>query len=166
MIIGCTGNYRKSEYVEIVNHINKFLSNKSIRCIVSSDILNSDSINEYDISELDILDFSELENLSDIILCIGGDGTFLSTARRMNANKKVPLLGIHIGGLGFLAGISRDNIDESLQSVIDEEYQVENRMRIQLKLKRDGMSEDFTALNAANLSTFLDFIASLISLLI
>ena len=147
MIIGCTGNYRKSEYVEIVNHINKFLSNKSIRCIVSSDILNSDSINEYDISELDILDFSELENLSDIILCIGGDGTFLSTARRMNANKKVPLLGIHIGGLGFLAEISRDNIDESLQSVIDEKYQVENRMRIQLKLKRDGMSEDFTALN-------------------
>ncbi len=57
MIIGCTGNYRKSEYVEIINHINKFLSNKSIRCIVSSDILNSDSVDEYDMSELDILVF-------------------------------------------------------------------------------------------------------------
>ena len=147
MIIGCTGNYRKSEYIEIVNHINKFLSAKSIRCIVSSDILNSEDINKDEISELEILDFADLENLSDIILCVGGDGTFLSTARRMNINKKVPLLGIHIGGLGFLAEISKDNIDESLQSVIDDNYKIEDRMRIQLKLNRNGVSENFTALN-------------------
>ena len=133
MIIGCTGNYRKNEYVEIINLINDFLLKKGVRCIVSSDILNSDDLDKQKVSELDILDFFELEKLSDIILCIGGDGTFLSTARRMNMNDKVPLLGIHIGGLGFLAEISKDKINESLQNVIDGKYEIEDRMRIELK---------------------------------
>ena len=147
MIIGCTGNYRKNEYVEIINLINDFLLKKGVRCIVSSDILNSDDLDKQKVSELDILDFFELEKLSDIILCIGGDGTFLSTARRMNMNDKVPLLGIHIGGLGFLAEISKDKINESLQNVIDGKYEIEDRMRIELKLKRNNISEKFTALN-------------------
>ena len=45
MIIGCTGNYRKSEYLDIVQHIDTFLSKCNIRCIVSSDMLNSPQIN-------------------------------------------------------------------------------------------------------------------------
>ena len=147
MIIGCTGNYRKSEYVEIVKHVNKFLINNGVRCIVSSDILNSDHITNKTLPlDLEILDFSELENLSDIILCIGGDGTFLSTARRMNQNN-TPLLGVHIGGLGFLAEISRDKIDESLKLVIDKKYKVEDRMRIELYLEKNSLLEKFTALN-------------------
>jgi len=147
MIIGCTGNYRKSEYVEIVKHVNKFLINNGVRCIVSSDILNSDHITNKTLPlDLEILDFSELENLSDIILCIGGDGTFLSTARRMNQNN-TPLLGVHIGGLGFLAEISRDKIDESLKLVIDKKYKVEDRMRIELSLEKNSLLEKFTALN-------------------
>ena len=147
MIIGCTGNYRKSEYVEIVKYVNKFLINNGVRCIISSDILNSDHITNKTLPlDLEILDFSELEDLSDIILCIGGDGTFLSTARRMNQNN-TPLLGVHIGGLGFLAEISRDKIDESLKLVIDKKYKVEDRMRIELYLEKNSLLEKFTALN-------------------
>ena len=115
MIIGCTGNYRKSEYFNIINHINDFLSQNNIKCIISSDLYNAEYIDKDNIdSSLDIVEFDELEKLSDIILCIGGDGTFLSTARRMN-RADTPLLGIHIGGLGFLAEVSRENMDKSLE---------------------------------------------------
>ena len=65
-------------------------------------------IDKQKISKLDIFDFPELEKIADIMLCIGGDGTFLSTARRIGLNRNIPLLGIHIGGLGFLAEISKD----------------------------------------------------------
>ena len=101
MIVGCTGNYRKSEYLDIVNHVDKFCSKNNVRCIVSSDMLNSNDIDKQKISKLDILDFPELEKIADIMLCIGGDGTFLSTARRIGLNRNIPLLGIHIGGLGI-----------------------------------------------------------------
>ena len=42
-----------------------------------------------------------------------------------------PLLGIHIGGLGFLAEVSKKNIDKSLQFIIDQKYRIEKRMRIE-----------------------------------
>ena len=48
-----------------------------------------------------------------MILCIGGDGTFLSTARRLE-DVDIPLLGIHIGGLGFLSECTEENLDDSI----------------------------------------------------
>jgi len=148
MVIGCTGNYRKPEYLDIVKYINKFLFKNGVSCIVSSDILNLEDINQKEISKiLDIADFSELEESADIILCIGGDGTFLSTARRININNNIPLLGIHIGGLGFLAQISKDKIDENLKLLIDKKFRVEDRMRIELQLTKQDSSDKFTALN-------------------
>ena len=147
MIIGCTGNYRKSEYIDIITCVNQFLSEYNIRCIVSSDLLNAPDINKNDINKrFDILDFSELEKISDIILCIGGDGTFLSTARRMN-NLDIPLAGIHIGGLGFLAEISKENLKQSLQYIVDKKYKIEERMRIELFLQENNDSNRFIALN-------------------
>ena len=148
MIVGCTGNYRKEDYLNIINHINNFLSEKDVKCVVSSDILNLENFKEQKISQnLELLDFSKLEEISDIILCIGGDGTFLSTARRMGDDSRVPLLGIHIGGLGFLAEVSKDKINESLEFVINKKYKVEDRMRIELKVSKNGSSDKFIALN-------------------
>ncbi len=147
MIIGCTGNYRKSEYLDIITYINNFLVKKNIRCVISSDLFNTDNINKDDIARsFDIIEFSELENISDIILCIGGDGTFLSTARRME-NPDTPLLGIHIGGLGFLAEVSKENLNQSLQYIVDKKYKIEDRMRIELSLKEKNDSEHYIALN-------------------
>ena len=123
MVIGCTGNYRKSEYFEIVKYINNFLSKNDIKCVVSSDLYNTENLDKNLVKNLEIIEFSELEKLSDIILCIGGVGTFLSTARRLE-NVDIPLLGIHIGGLGFLAEVSKDNINHSLQYIINKNYSV------------------------------------------
>jgi len=147
MIIGCTGNYRKSEYFKIIQHINNFLSKNNIRCIISSDLYNAKNINKKDIkNNFDVMEFTRLEELSDLILCIGGDGTFLSTARRMQ-KFDVPLLGIHIGGLGFLAEVLKENINQSLQSIIDKKYSIEERMRIELSLKEKKDVKKFIALN-------------------
>ena len=49
----------------------------------------------------------------DVLLSIGGDGTILSTFRQV-ANKSIPIMGVHIGGLGFLSETNQDNYIESL----------------------------------------------------
>ena len=69
----------------------------------------------------------------DIALSIGGDGTFLRTALQIN-KQNIPILGINIGRLGFLADISRDQIDETLDELFRGDYRIEERSLLQLEV--------------------------------
>ena len=69
---------------------------------------------------------------SDLIFSIGGDGTILSTIRKLNG-KQIPVLGIHIGNLGFLAQCTEDSLLDALNCVKSNDY--ENGKRIILKLE-------------------------------
>lgn len=63
----------------------------------------------------------------DLALSIGGDGTFLRTAAEI-AYRKIPILGINTGRLGFLADIKFDDLDETLDEIFNNNYRIENRM--------------------------------------
>ncbi|MDR2472356.1 MAG: NAD kinase [Tannerella sp.] len=67
----------------------------------------------------------------DIALSVGGDGTFLRTALQINS-RAIPILGINIGRLGFLADVSRDRIDETLEELLVGNYRVEERSLLRL----------------------------------
>jgi NAD+ kinase len=93
------------------------------------------------------LEFSELVTRSDIILTIGGDGTLLSTARRMEAKIK-PILGIHIGGLGFLAESTRQTMEEAIQYIFNGDYLIEDRMMLSVHITGlNGKNGEYHALN-------------------
>ena len=79
----------------------------------------------------------ELMKKSDALISIGGDGTFLSVARMVQFTEK-PVIGINLGGLGFLADIDPENIEESLQKIHQGDYLVINRMVIQAQLRRNN----------------------------
>ena len=68
---------------------------------------------------------------ADLVISIGGDGTFLTTAARIG-NRNIPILGINTGRLGFLADVGNDEIDEILQEILDGHYNVEERSVLQL----------------------------------
>ncbi len=63
----------------------------------------------------------------DLALSIGGDGTFLRTAAEI-AYRKIPILGINTGRLGFLADIKFEDLDETLDEIFNNNYRIENRM--------------------------------------
>lgn len=63
---------------------------------------------------------------ADIIIAMGGDGTMLHTAHLVKEIQK-PLLGINTGKLGFMANIQPAQIEEALQCVVNEEYQLDKR---------------------------------------
>lgn len=63
---------------------------------------------------------------ADMVLSIGGDGTFLHTAARIG-DKCIPILGINTGRLGFLTDLSGNDIDTGIQEIFKGHYRIENR---------------------------------------
>lgn len=80
----------------------------------------------------------ELEEVlgnSDIITCLGGDGTFLSVARKIY-RRDVPILGINLGNLGFLAEVDRNEMNTAVARILQGDYTVENRMTLETVITR------------------------------
>ena len=73
----------------------------------------------------------------DLLITLGGDGTMLHAAHLVAANG-TPILGIHMGRLGFLAEVRPGEWKESLDRVLAGEHWLEKRTRLRCELQRDG----------------------------
>lgn len=78
------------------------------------------------LDDVEIVDYQTKRCNADIAISIGGDGTFLGTAASVGSSG-IPILGINTGRLGFLADVSPDNIDASLEALCRGDYIVEKR---------------------------------------
>ena len=68
----------------------------------------------------------------DMVISLGGDGTFLRTAAWVG-RQNIPILGINTGRLGFLAYINTDDIETTLDEIFQREYSVEERSVLELE---------------------------------
>ena len=73
----------------------------------------------------------------DLIIVIGGDGTFLSVVRSMGA-RQVPVLGVNAGSLGFLTDTSLPDLYKALERVLAGDHTIESRMLLDVALERNG----------------------------
>lgn len=73
----------------------------------------------------------------DLVVVLGGDGTLLYAARTVGMNG-VPLLGVNLGGLGFLTEISLENLRPALEKVLVRDYSAEPRMMLSVEVHREG----------------------------
>lgn len=74
---------------------------------------------------------------SDMVICLGGDGTLLKTARRVS-NKKVPILGVNMGTLGFLTETTPEKMYKALDRVFKNNYVIDRRFILRVTIYRDG----------------------------
>ena len=89
---------------------------------------------------------TELES-TDLVCVLGGDGTFLRTARAIGGSG-VAALGVNLGRIGFLAKVEPEGLERALEQVAAGDYTVEERFRITARLVRaDGRTEDHACLN-------------------
>ncbi len=72
----------------------------------------------------------------DLILVLGGDGTFIGVARRMLTMNK-PLMGVNLGRVGFLTQLHKDHWKEWLTRVVDEGIEVSRRLAFEYEVRRD-----------------------------
>lgn len=110
---------------------------------------------------------------ADMVLSMGGDGTFLKAASHVG-NKNIPILGINTGRLGFLADVSPEEMEDTFKDIYNHNYKVEDRSVLQVYsggqplkgypcglneiaiLKRDSSSmiTIHTSINGAYLTTY------------
>ncbi len=82
----------------------------------------------------------ELEHVAEgteLIIVLGGDGTLLSVAREIRG-RDVPILGVNLGGLGFLTEISLEELPEMLPLVLKGEYRTSIRVMFDVMVKRNS----------------------------
>jgi len=74
---------------------------------------------------------------TECILVLGGDGTVLRTAKKV-VEKRIPILGINLGTLGYLAEVDKNGIYSALDKLLTDRYTVEERMMLKGAIYRDG----------------------------
>jgi NAD+ kinase len=83
---------------------------------------------------------------ADFVISMGGDGTFLRAAS-MVGDKQIPILGVNMGRLGFLADISTGEIEHIVESIYEGDYSIETRAAIAVKTDGTPLSGYHCALN-------------------
>lgn len=90
---------------------------------------------------------SQIPSLSDVIIVLGGDGTMLSTCRLVG-DKEVPILGINIGGLGFITEVQLEKLYEITEKILSSNCPVEERLMLKAQVLRHGaLIAEYVVLN-------------------
>lgn len=119
--IGIICKTGKSEPAEILKGLLPWLRQKGYEVYV--DIETASNLN------IEGAPRSQIPSLADIIVVLGGDGTMLSVCRLI-ADKGIPILGVNIGGLGFLTAVQKDEIYDVLERVLSGECPLEERIML------------------------------------
>lgn len=96
------------------------------------------------IPEADLFDEDKFS--ADMVISMGGDGTFLKAANKVG-NKGIPIIGINTGRLGFLADIAPDELEETFNEIFNGQYSIEERSVLQLICENYPFPEYPYALN-------------------
>ena len=100
----------------------------------------------------EMIDLDEVQTFSgsdfdaDFAISMGGDGTLLKTASRVR-NKEIPILGINMGRLGFLADVSAGTVEETIDALYRDDYSVEGRALIHVETNGEPIEGYDCALN-------------------
>ncbi len=88
----------------------------------------------------------------EMAVVFGGDGTLLGVARGL-ATLQIPILGVNLGHLGFLAQSEATDVEETVRRVVDKDYDVERRLMLEATVVREGhVVQSLGALNDAGVA--------------
>ena len=134
-------NKQKDINLEITEQIRHYISRLGAVCNIYDQY-------DRDVSSIDIPEETQC------ILVIGGDGTILAAAR-MLVGSNIPLLGINLGTLGFLADVNLADLSKTLDLLLQDQYQVENRIMLTAEVYKQGKkAATYIALNDFNINRF------------
>lgn len=126
-LFGNTYQEHKSAHV---THLLEILRRRKAQICISNEFY--DFLRNHTKADLSGLEVFEGNNFSaDMVLSIGGDGTFLKAASRVG-KKEIPILGINTGRLGFLADILPDQMEDAFDEIYQGNYLAEPRRILKL----------------------------------
>jgi len=113
----------RPEAISTTNELTKLLTGKQINVFAT---IKTDGAN----------DFKATDHI-DLAVVLGGDGTMLRAAEIFRG-KQVPILGINLGHVGFLAEIERPSLNEIVDAIASGTFSIEERMSLSYQLLRGG----------------------------
>jgi NAD+ kinase len=139
MTLGIIANTTKAQIWDVLPPFLAWLENKGASVLVNDDL--SDRLK---VSPDYFLPCTDLPAHCDMILSFGGDGTLLSTADKIG-RAQTPILGVNLGGLGYLAEITLDSLYPRVEELLSGAFRVEDRMVLCCRVS--GSPESYYALN-------------------
>lgn len=132
--IGIVANPTKTGAFSLIGQVVGWLGERGIEVLLDSTV--SDKI----ATEAQSSPVSEMPGHVDLMVSFGGDGTMLSVAQHMN-EAQTPLMGVKVGGLGFLTAVTEDEVFTTLEEVLAGRHRIEKRMTLGCTVVRaDGSS--------------------------
>lgn len=129
--VGIVAKPHRPEAREVVNHLVSWLKAKDREVVLDADTAALVGAQEAGVPK------SEVPRMADLVVVLGGDGTLLSVARVVES-EEIPILGVNLGGLGFLTAVTLDELYPVLGAVLEGKYRGSRRMLLQVRVEREG----------------------------
>ena len=117
MIIVLFPNAQKANAFKIAKEIRQFLHDRDVTVVSEDD--HAETLGAVPLSNID-------PKSVDFVISLGGDGTILRVVHK-HPEIEAPIIGINLGGLGFMADITLGEIYPNLQDLLDGKYKIQNR---------------------------------------
>lgn len=136
-VVGVVAKYGDAKAQETLNWVVAWLKRRDVEILVEEGFTIPDARRSTK---------EEMAERADLIVVLGGDGTLLSIASLVE--RGVPILGVNLGGLGFITEVAINELETLLEQSLRGEFTLEKRMTLTLQVYgKDGPRETFRVLN-------------------
>jgi len=136
MILGVIPNLRKPELESSLQSVVEWAASNGTQLLISPGITEHFPELENH-SGITVVAEEEMADRADFLLAMGGDGTILAALRHAGG-RQLPVLGINLGSLGFLADTSPKHLIEALDLLVVGTYEIEERMTLEAEIHTSG----------------------------
>lgn len=140
--IGIIANLTKDSAFTVVSEVLNWLQDRGMIPLITEECAEALKTDKFE-----TVDKNSIVNHSDCLIVFGGDGTLLKATHLPDADN-VPILAVNTGSLGFLTEVALDELYPALEKVLDGDFNLDERMMLQVKL----LSEDSHNLKSCSLA--------------
>lgn len=130
--VGLFGKYQDQAVIEHLRRLEEFLLGRKLKTL-----LDQATAERFPGSRSPSRPRATIGGEINLAIVVGGDGTLLNVAREL-APHRVPIIGVNLGRLGFLADIQAENMTMEIGKILDGDYQTESRLLLHAEIMRKG----------------------------
>ncbi|HFE64535.1 MAG TPA: NAD(+)/NADH kinase, partial [Caldithrix sp.] len=139
--VGIMAHPQKKLFREKLPELLELFKRSGIRVFFSGDIMEK---SPHHFPEIKILPARDIPAYCDMIFSFGGDGTMLRTIQVVG-DRQTPVLGVNLGGLGFLTEVTLEDFTPTFRDILDGKYHLEERLILEGRI--EGQEKPMHALN-------------------